>query len=299
MARPSTRAKLWQILILLGSFALARESGVAAPAENGGSKLGIGDATDGWKQEVTDASSTVLHTSDGGRHWVDVSPGALNRAVTKSLAGKVDELDAVSALCPINGRRAWLAIRSGRGLLMEYTSDAGRHWKETSAPITADAVSISFLDETQGFLLASGSPAAGSMRKTVYRTEDGGRHWRLVAAPNAASYYTTGISFRSPSDGWITGTYHGGDDAPLYRTSDGGKSWRIQRLKIPANFRGGYANTYPPVFIGKEKTRGLMQVKLVRHEPPADHESWVNYVSEDGGETWHLHKPGEAATPPG
>jgi photosystem II stability/assembly factor-like uncharacterized protein len=294
------RTNLWQFFILLGSFALAHENSIAAPMENGGSKLGIGDAQDGWKQEVTETRSIVWQTMDSGRHWTDVSPSPLIREVKKSLAGNMEDLDSIAALCPITGQQAWLAIRSGRKLLMEYTSDAGRHWKEASSTITADAVSISFLDDTRGFLLASSSPAAGLMRKTVYGTEDGGRHWRLLAAPNAGSYYTTGISFRSPSDGWITGTYHGGDDTPLYRTSDGGKSWRIQTLRIPASFRGGYANTYPPLFIGKGKKRGWMPVKLVRREPAPDHESWVNYVSEDGGETWHLHKLGVmAASPPG
>lgn len=293
------KAKPWQLFILLGSMACAREQSIAASPENDGSKLAVAGVEDGWKQEVTETHSAILHSSDGGRHWRDVSPPALTREVKKSGARNTDDLDALAALCPLGGRRACLAIRSGRALLMEYTSDAGRHWKETSAPMTADAVSISFLDEARGFLLASSSPAAGLMRKTVYGTEDGGGHWRLLASPHGGSYYTTGISFRSPANGWITGTYHGGDNAPLYRTRDGGKNWRIQKLAIPADFRGGYADTYPPAFIGREKTRGWMQVKLVRHEPAPDREAWVNYVSEDGGETWHLHKPVKAATPSG
>jgi hypothetical protein len=165
-------ARLSQIFLLLGSFALAHENGSAAPTENSEPKLGIGGAPDGWKQEITDTRSIVWQTTDGGRHWTDVSPGALIREVKKSVARYMDDLDSVAALCPISGQQAWLAIRSGRELLMEHTSDAGRHWTETSSRIAADEVSISFLDESRGFLLASSSPAAGLMGKTVYATAE-------------------------------------------------------------------------------------------------------------------------------
>jgi hypothetical protein len=137
------------------------------------------------------------------------------------------------------------------------------------------------------------------MDKRVFGTEDGGGHWYVLTPPPVASCYPTGISFRSRSDGWITATYHGGEDAPLYRTQDGGKTWSLQKLSIPAEYQGGYADTYPPVFSGADKRKGILKVRLVRHQPQHEHSAWAKYETEDGGASWHLPASGIQPEPKG
>jgi hypothetical protein len=127
----------------------------------------------------------------------------------------------------------------------------------------------------------------------VYATTDSGVHWQKVTPPpeNGMSYYPTGMIFRSTQEGWITATYHGAPDVPLFHTRDGGKTWELQRLDIPPEFVGGYADTYPPFFYtvyGKPFLKGQLPVKLVRHEPAPDHTAWRYFYTEDGGATWHL-----------
>jgi hypothetical protein len=158
---------------------------------------------------------------------------------------------------------------------------------------------INFLDEKNGFLLNSSDPAAGLMKKEVFGTQDGGKYWASLTSPNikGVRFYTTGIAFRSPKVGWVTGTYHGVPDAPLFRTEDGGKSWSLQKLTFPPDYQGGYADIYPPVFIGADKMHGYLPVKLDRHEPQPNHYAWVNYESTDGGMTWQLPAWGVQSSP--
>lgn len=243
----------------------------------------------GWRQGAMDEKSTILYTDDGGKHWLDVSPSPLKSGVEKWPRAR-----ECTAISPLDAQRAWVSITpwNSQVVLLEYTADAGKHWKESVVPVATDRARISFVDELHGFLLATSDPAAGSMDKKVYGTEDGGKHWHWLAAPPALGCYPTGISFRSSADGWITATYHGGDAAPLYHTRDGGKNWALQKLNIPDDYRGGYADTYPPVFIGAAKKQGYLPVKLVRHAPVPGHYAWVNYETQNGGETWTLPTAG-------
>jgi hypothetical protein len=257
------------------------------------------DHSNGWWKKSTEKSSIILHTRDGGRHWIDVSPPALAIAVKKMLAefDRGDLVCEIAALCPLDAQHAWVSVTQpdSNTVLLEYTADAGRRWRESIAPIATENASISFVGERNGFLLATSSPAAGHMDKKVYGTVDGGKRWSVLTPPPAPGCYPTGISFRSPSDGWITATYHGGDDAPLYRTQDGGKSWKLQKLNVPGDYQGGYVDTYPPVFIGPDKKRGYLPVKLVRHAPKPGHYAWVTFETVDGGITWHVPASGVAS----
>jgi dienelactone hydrolase len=182
--------------------------------------------------------------------------------------------------------------------LRENTFDKGaaKHALQREARLGAGGTtSLSFVDDRNGFLLASSDPAAGLMTKNIYATTDGGATWQPRPSPDAHSYYATGIAFRSSAEGWITGTYHGGDACPLYHTRNGAGSWALQKLPIPDEYRGGYADSYPPVFIGEDRGHGYLPVKLVRHDPPPGHWAWVNYESDDGGATWHLPAAGVAS----
>lgn len=281
--------------VIPGILYLALVTMWLSATESAASRPVMVDPSHGWKLRVGPGEAVVSYSSDGGQHWFDVSPPALAGAVKKLLVEhREEELAGAVTLCPVDARRAWISnpLAGTQGVLLGYTGDAGQHWQQVAMPVATDRAAISFLDELRGFVLCTSTPAAGLMDKKVYGTVDGGKHWQELNPPPATSCYPTGTSFRSPVMGWITATYHGGDNAPLYLTKDGGKSWQLQKLNIPDDYRGGYADTYPPVFIGSEKRVGYLPVKLVRHDPKPGHSAWVNYETEDGGMTWHLPASG-------
>jgi photosystem II stability/assembly factor-like uncharacterized protein len=252
------------------------------------------DKMNGWKMAYMSGVEAVLRTADGGKHWMDVSPPVLADAAKGQDAVDLEES---TAICPLDAQRAWMAVTLKDRVMLEFTSSGGRHWTEIMGPPAMVAVNISFLDEQTGFVLDSSDTAAGHQLKEIYATYDGGQRWKNLTSPNleGMGYYTTGITFRSPLEGWVTGTYHGAPAAPLFRTEDGGKTWNVQKLTFPRDYQGGYADIYRPVFIGAGKMHGYLPVNLVRHDPPPDRRAWVNYETDDGGLTWHAPGSGPMA----
>jgi photosystem II stability/assembly factor-like uncharacterized protein len=114
----------------------------------------------------------VRVTSDGGKTWARVPPGAL----PKALAGEGSF--AASGTCVVTGPNghAWIATTKGR---VVRTSDFGRTWSVSRTPITVTdstgVVSVSFRDARNGMAFGG---YGGRMGDTlVARTRDGGATW--------------------------------------------------------------------------------------------------------------------------
>jgi hypothetical protein len=245
------------------------------------------DESNGWRLDAGTKKCAVLLTGDGGRHWIDVSPPALPGIVKEGVASG-DDFSA--SLSPSDQKRAWVAMTDVKKVLVAYTTDGGRHWSEYSAPASISfEVYINFLDEKHGFLLEVSDPASGHERRKLYGTGDGAKHWHTLAPPGGD--YPTGITFRTPMDGWTTADYTSDDDT-LYCTHDGGITWKVQKFPIPKEFSHGYANTEPPVFTGPGKKHGYLPVHLAEHNSEPTLDADVTYETTDGGLTWHLPASG-------
>jgi len=85
------------------------------------------------------------------------------------------------------------------------SDDGGLHW--TLAPIKEVPMSLFFLDERQGWIVAD---------RSIWHTEDGGRVWTKISSLSDA----VRVQFVNGQHGWAVG-----EQKKVYETTDGGKEW--------------------------------------------------------------------------
>ncbi|MEU2128175.1 oxidoreductase [Streptomyces sp. NPDC018352] len=230
---------------------------------------------------VAGSKGTVLRTSDGGRHWRDVSPpGAAAEAL---------EFRDIEAF---DGRRAVaLAIGEGEASRVFRTDDGGATWTESFRNTDARAFydCLTFFDSRHG--LAMSDPVDGKYR--ILSTADGGRSWRVLpdagmpdAQPGEAGFAASGQCLVSsgPRDVWLaTG---GAATARVLHSADRGLTWTATESTIPAGdpargvFALAFRDRHHGIAVGGDYRAG---------EPSPD----AAAVTGDAGRTWQ-----QAATPP-
>jgi photosystem II stability/assembly factor-like uncharacterized protein len=157
-------------------------------------------ASDGWVA----GSDRILHTADGGRHWVI-------QYLTRPAAqlGTVDFVDS---------RHGWVTGTSE----FLVTTDGGAHWRSLPEPCQVIRAAH-FVNPDDGFAVAGGnqsyfgvsSPPLGG--GVLMRTTDGGQHWQLVPTPPDVQT----VCFTDPQRGWM------GAGGSIYGTVDGGRTWTL------------------------------------------------------------------------
>lgn len=181
---------------------------------------------------VAGATGVVLRTTDGGKHWQNVSP--------PDAAGL--ELRDVEAF---DARRAVvLAIGEGDASRIYTTSDGGAHWTRafTNDEPKAFYDCLTFFDSRRG--LALSDPVDGKFR--LLATGDGGRTWQVqpndglpAALPGEFAFAASGTCLVSsgPRDAWIaTG---GGSVSRVLHSSDAGRHWTAVTTPVPGGATAG------------------------------------------------------------
>jgi photosystem II stability/assembly factor-like uncharacterized protein len=113
----------------------------------------------------------------------------------------------MTAACAPDG--SWWT--AGSFTTIQYSSDQGETWDETSLYEDAIINNLQFLNQDQA--IATGEYGM------VLRTDDGGANWDYAGyLPD--EFYAHTSYFRSMSEGWV-----GGLNGFIYHTTDGGESW--------------------------------------------------------------------------
>jgi photosystem II stability/assembly factor-like uncharacterized protein len=251
------------------SGALARDWATSPPTT-----ANMIDASTGW-------AFGPLRTTDGGSHWVDVSPPSISNRTPIN-----DEFF-------LDSMHAWVAETAGTSttcvdqVVTFATADGGQTWQRASPiPVRLGAPAdyiwaapssgshwFSFIDAQDGWLLVGSGPAVETQSQKwpgfghdwrvgdLYRTTDGGLHWMLVSTNPGARVGCHGgsaMSFSAATTGWIV------SDCGLLSTRDGGTTWGKQPVPItPVD---------APQFFG-DRSGVLLGVEGVA-------------VTSDGGATW-------------
>lgn len=282
-----TLRRMCELFLLLGMFFGNVAAGAEVPRLV---SLHMTSRTTGWAVSGTAAGYYVLRTRDGGRRWSNVSPPGFSQTAPNDWDHDINR-DSVGSdfqdTCT-----AWLAVVSGQyghnAMNVYHTSDGGRRWVQTRFATTkvGDRSYIQFLDQRHGFILSVSGPAGGHMDKRVYRTADGGHIWRLMSDISGDKhgywmFYPSGMTFRSPNEGWITGSYRGEPPVPFLHTRDGGRTWGVEELSIPSRLADGSGDTEPAMFFGEGRHQGVFTARI---------EGNVAFRTRDGGKTWRCRR---------
>lgn len=267
------------IIVVIGTMAfslahggLLAQTSVQEPSQDNWLRsIRMFDTQNGWAESyqgyggvsAKGAERSVVHTTDGGIHWKDVTP--------------LRPIWWTGWISPLS---AWVtATRDpppsektpNRVIVLFHTMDGGQTWKSVTVPFVGI---IDFINARDGWLRVGRGDVGGD----IYRTTNGGETWGKVgSARSAGQVGSLVMTFLNVTTGWIAGECSARDGICLLVTRDGGRTWQQQKLSSPqqTSLSPAYL-TPPPRFFGPRD--GVLS------QPHAFH--FVTYVTRDGGTSW-------------
>ena len=180
---------------------------------------------------------------------------------------------------------AWVLV--GQDHLYRST-DQGSTWERRSLPGNLGGrPSISFTNDTDGWLLVSGSPATQCevQPADLWHTTDGAKTWHDLGDRIDKTQCKDGIWFVDSLHGFVTAS-DPNHRPTVYRTSDGGDHWSFSNVPDNPLFvtsPGGFT-----LHVNWMKAFG--QTTYMLASGSQDDESWHDrsfiYTSNDGGASW-------------
>ena len=235
---------------------------------------------DGWA--ITE--NAILRTTDGGSTWYNVSP----QGVTEFGYGTANTF--------LNASQAWIMVTdwsdpaSFRSGLLYRTQDGGLTW--IVDPVPFGGGDLTFIDDENGWMMASLGVAAGSMGVAIYQTEDGGATWTQTYTndPNIAdasdSLPLSGIKNNlTPLDSqtaWVGGVIYAPETFYLFKTNDGGQTWAPQTIPAaPSMQNTEVLIDSGPIFTSPSD--GIMPIRFTGETYRTGF-----YATQDGGVNWEF-----------
>jgi len=266
--------------------------------------LHMSDELDGWG---IDSREHILHTTDGGHTWKDVTPQSGGYRDSGFFA-----LDADTAWATPYQQACYTAECSPKpnNATVWHTSDGGDNWQEQHICLQDQdcgfnfdvfagyyyPIALHFSDAKVGWLLVTVEHLMHQARYRVYRTTDGGAHWSPVIDNMSGPWVmsVTGLAFQDEQTGWLSTSQIDGATDPIadwsiYQSTDTGLTWNEFPLPVP--------DPLPETFAGNAAWCGAMGVALIRPEilgvtiycrvytnPMSEYEFY--FYSADGGQQW-------------
>lgn len=171
------------------------------------------------------------------------------------------------------------------------STDRGDTWDERTLPAQPVNDEISFVDDREGWLLQTGSPATQctSQAAAFWHTTDGAQTWTRIAQVVTAAPTGMGaqckeaLSFVDATHGFLS-AWDQNHPPVIYRTADGGSTWSASRpLPDPPGFTtqaGGFT-----LRAGRVRAFGSTLLVEAGGNAGGSEREYV-FTSTDGGATW-------------
>ena len=234
---------------------------------------------DGWG--VTEAQ--IVRTNDGGITWYNVTPP------------DVKETGSAVSTFILDKDHAWVQKPDFNNFpnngLLYHTADGGLTWTISSTPFSGG--DLSFLDASNGWMLADLGVGAGSNAVSVFQTKDAGATW-TQSYTNDPNLPDSGDSLPlggiksdliplNMQTAWVSGVTYASGSIYLFRTDDGGHTWTQVQLELPsgaANSELGIDRDQMKFFSAKD---GYLVVRM-----SGEQNQTAVYTTSDSGDTWKL-----------
>lgn len=208
---------------------------------------------------VSGEKGSVLRTSDGGRHWKDVSPSA---AKTAGLALRdIEAWDSRHAEA--------LSIGEGSDSRIFRTDDGGKTWQQVFTNTEPKAFYDCMAFDSHGIGLAMSDPVDGYFR--IARTVDGGRSWQPLPTKGMPPALANEFGFAASGTCLVTAQEQrhapwgefwfatGGESPRVFHTTNAGASWTAETTPVRAGDAAGiysiaFKNSRSGVAVGGDYT---------------------------------------------
>jgi photosystem II stability/assembly factor-like uncharacterized protein len=188
----------------------------------------------------------VMKTTDGGLHWLIVSPDLTGAAASGSVAGS-DDSGSVTvqnaeqrgygvvytiAPSPFNAEEIWAGSDTG---LIHLTTDGGKTWRNVTPPGLSAWSKISLI-EASHFDPATAYAAVDrhrldDLKPYIYITHDYGKTWKLSVDGIAPTHFLCAIR----EDPIQRNLLFAGTEFGVYVSFDDGGHWQPLNLNLPVS----------------------------------------------------------------
>lgn len=264
------------------------------------SRIYMVSTNNGWAigTAETEKNAHILHTTDGGLTWKDVTPPEpLDTSGTKdAIAYFADDSNLwvsysilqTSLSNPATQAVIWASHDGGKTWTASQPLDASQGFESYQPGL------LHFSDATHGWFMAHVGVGMSHDYVFFYSTRDAGNTWTRLADPyNESSFPQVcckyDMVFTDATHGWLAGNTHGVMPGIFfYQTADAGQTWSLVNLPAPA--------AYPNLFTTQDFACGTYEIQFVdarRGFVGVECFSQVNtpnlgwlYVTADGEGTW-------------